>query len=528
MKVRFLLFTLLLAGCSQPKPGQPVSAPPPGPQAAAAHAGPGIAWVEGDVEGALAQAQAGHKPILLYWGAGWCPPCQQLKTTVFTRPDFIARTRLFVPVHLDGDEEGAQKWGDTFHVTGYPTMVVLGPDGHERMRIAGSMDLTQYASVLDIALADLQPVDTLLERALAGKALGEGECRRLALNGWSADEDLVEADFAPRAARLRAAARQCPAKLVDERARLAVIAAWYQSQAEVAAIDRGARPSATLQGDFEAVRAVLGTGHRSLAVGDALLYFRQPFFRALKSMSSADAWTGDFVRVMDAMAADPDFALADQLLAIRAKIYALQGIRGGVPEGTASAALARLESALAAERQAYARSTILNSGIHIWKLLGHGERAYAVVQAEMAHSPASYYSKQDLADIAESLGRNDDALRWYAASFDDAQGPATRFQWGQVYAEALLRLDAADSQRIGSVTATVLGELDGPNRIYRRARVRLAHLDQQLRDWNAASHGAHADVLARLRTRMQQLCVKIPGSEPARGSCDAFLAGVAS
>ena len=517
MKARLLLLMLLLAGCSHPQSGEPVTMP--------AHAANGIAWVEGDVDGAFAQARSSNKPILLYWGAGWCPPCQQLKTTVFTRPDFIARTRLFVPVHLDGDEEGAQKWGDTFQVTGYPTMVVLGPDGHERMRIAGSMDLTQYAGVLDIALADLQPVAALLAQASAGKTLSEGECRRLALNGWSADEDLVEADYLPRATQLRAAAQRCPVKLADERARLVVIAAWYQSQAEVAAIDKGAKPSATLAGDFEAVRAVLRTEKRAVAVGDALLYLRQPFFRTLKPTAGAEAWSGDFVRVMDAMAVDPDFALADQLLAIRAKIYALQGIKGGVPEGTARASLARLESALAGATQAYARSTILNSGIHIWKLLGQGERAYAVVQAEMAHSPAGYYSKQDLADIAESLGRKEDALRWYAASFDDARGPATRFQWGQVYAEALLRLDAADSQRIGTVTSQVLAELDGPDRIYRRARVRLAHLDQQLRDWNAASKGAHAEVLTRLRARMQQVCVKIPGSAASRGSCDAFLAG---
>jgi thioredoxin-related protein len=524
MKSSLLLLTLLLAGCSRPPAGEPV-ATPARPPVAAAHDANGIAWVEGDVDGAFAQARSSNKPILLYWGAGWCPPCQQLKTTVFNRPDFIARTRLFVPVHLDGDEEGAQKWGDTFHVTGYPTLVVLAPDGHERMRIAGSMDLAQYATVLDVALADIQPVNELLAAALRGQALDDGQCRRLALNGWSVDEDLVDADYLPRAAQLRAASRLCPAKLVDERARLAVIATWYQSQAEVAAIDKGARPSATLVADLNAVHAVLKAGKRALGVGDALLYYRQPFFRTLKGAADAEAWARDFVHVMDAMAGDPGFALADQLLAIRAKIYALQGINGSVPEGTARAALARLESALAGENQAYARSTILNSGIHIYKLLGQGERAYAVVQAEMTHSPAGYYSKQDLADIAESLGRKQDALRWYAASFDDARGPATRFQWGQVYAEALLRLDAADAARIGTVTAQVLAELDGPNRIYRRARVRLAHLDRELRDWNAASHGAHAGVLAQLHERMQQVCVKIPGSEPARGSCDAFLAG---
>jgi hypothetical protein len=403
-------------------------------------------------------------------------------------------------------------------------MVVLGPDGHERMRIAGSMDLTQYAGVLDVALAELQPVTELLDQALKGQALNQGECRRLALNGWAVDEDLGESDVARRAAQLRGAARLCPAKLLNERARLQVIGGWFQSQAEAAAIAAGDQPSAALLADIKAVQALLRDAHRALAVGDALLYLREDFFRAVKATPDAEAWLASFVRAMDALAVDPDYAIADQLLAIRAKIFALRAIHGAVPEGTAKAALARLEAALASEKQPYARSTILNSGIHIYKLLGRGERAYTIVQAEMAHSPAGYYSKADLADIAESLGRRDDALRWYAASFADARGPATRFQWGQTYAEALLRLDADDTPRISAVTAQVLGELEGPNRLYRRDRTRLAHLDQALRDWNAASHGARAAVLTQLRQRMQQICVRIPGSEPARGSCDAFLA----
>src|SRR3984957_5099518 len=73
---------------------------------------PAIAWYVGSVESAFVAARAQNKPVFLYWGAKWCPPCHELKATVFSRPDFIEKLKLFIPVYLDGDDPGAQKWGN--------------------------------------------------------------------------------------------------------------------------------------------------------------------------------------------------------------------------------------------------------------------------------------------------------------------------------------------------------------------------------------------------------------------------------
>ena len=88
----------------------------------------GIEWHAGSVESAFRRARAQGTPVLLYWGADWCPPCSRLKATVFKSRAFIERSRLFVPVSLDGDDPGAQKLGDRFGVRGYPTMIVLTPE----------------------------------------------------------------------------------------------------------------------------------------------------------------------------------------------------------------------------------------------------------------------------------------------------------------------------------------------------------------------------------------------------------------
>ncbi|MEO8526441.1 MAG: thioredoxin family protein, partial [Caldimonas sp.] len=64
------------------------------------HADTGIAWKQAasdaDVDAAFAIARAETKPVFVYWGAKWCPPCNQVKATLFNRQDFIERSRAFV------------------------------------------------------------------------------------------------------------------------------------------------------------------------------------------------------------------------------------------------------------------------------------------------------------------------------------------------------------------------------------------------------------------------------------------------
>jgi transposase len=109
-------------------------------------------------------------------------------------------------------------------------------------------------------------------------------------------------------------------------------------------------------------------------------------------------------------------------------------------------------------------------------------------------------TEQHASELVEAKG---EILKWYAESFSDAQGPATRFQWGANYAGGLLRLQPDDAVRIRDVTAQVLGEHEGPDRVYQRAHMRLERLDLALRKWNTDTKGAHHSVLVGLHERMQ-------------------------
>lgn len=517
----------LLAACGRgdaaTAPAKPVAQPEV--DLAAVHDdASGIAWFKGDTEAAFAAAKTSNKPVLLYWGAQWCPPCKQLKSAVFSRPDFIEKSKLFVAVYLDGDLPDAQKWGDVFRVTGYPTVVVLKPDKTEITRIAGNMDLNLYASVLDDALADVRPVKDLLAYAVKGAGpLSSVDCRRLAYHAFGLEDDGVF-DRAQLEAAFGNASRACPAELAKERARFAFLAAAEAAARQKDALEKGGKADKALGAWIVRVNELLANKELALTNADVVRGLPKEFYLAARQTLPQVAPTlrERAMAVGDAATVNPQFAPADQLAAqlIKIRVAKAYAPDGKVPTDVRSVALNTSTKMLAVKQDPYVRAGVVNSASNIYIALDELEKLRALMVQEAATSNTPWYYLGDLADTEEELGDEQAALGHMAEAYQKAKGPASRFQWGFNYLSGLLRLAPDDTATIEKVGAAVLKELDGPNRVHRRTLSRLTRLDKALREWNTTP--ARAAVLAKFRQSVAQACAKSPGDIAVETGCRGF------
>jgi thiol-disulfide isomerase/thioredoxin len=511
-----------LAACAKPheKPVADSNAPV---QTAAP---PAIDWIEGDVDAAFERATAEGKPVFLYWGAEWCPPCHELKATVFARPDFIEKTKLFVPVYLDGDTPGAQKWGDAFRVSGYPTLVVLRSDRTELARIIGGMNLSEYDDVLDLVLGDVRPVhDVLGSLQGAQRSLSGDDCKRLAYNGWPVDDSLRK-DPEKIAARLQSAVAACPTDARAERARLSVAAAYAALMADSEKLESGKPPTARTTQLVKAVVGFLDDPEAAAGMRDTLSWLGTEFFTAARRSDAK--WAAEslhrWVSVTDAAIQNLQLPEAARLEALAVQLQAIKALSVDqkIPPVVADSARQRVDASLAKTYAEHARSGVVNAALWVLDTLEEKNRAREVLTHEMSTAKHPYYYMLELAALEEDRGNQQLAIELFKRAYEESQGAATRFQWGTSYVAALVRMRPRDTTGIVEATLKVIGELDGPDRIYMRTAIRLRSLDSTLRDWNKKERQAEA-ILA-IRKRVEGICSGIPATQSARASCDSFLA----
>ncbi len=537
-----LFLALALTACSKapdaaaPAPASATPAPPLQAKAAptvADHADAGIAWKEAssdaDVDAAFATARAETKPVFVYWGAKWCPPCNQVKATLFNRQDFIERSRAFVPVYVDGDSPGAQKLGTRFRVSGYPTMLLFKPTGEEVTRLPGEVDPARYAELLNLGMNAARPVKAVLADALAGgNGLKANDWRLLAFYSWDTDQTQVVAkdQVASTLAKLAAA---CPTDQPETAMRLRLKALAARDAKTPAPADLASRP---------AVLAALADPVASRDVADVLVNSADEVVRALAASGTPERAQAlaAFDTALQRLEADKTLSRADRMQALIARVDLVRiDLPENGPAGSAKpAALPKMPEALLAHvreetaradreiTDGYERQAVITAAAWLLEQSGLSAESDTLLKANLAKSHSPYYLMSELASNARKRGDKTEALRWYREAFEKSEGPATRLQWGASYLSALIELAPADEVAIEGTTLRLWREAATlPDAFDQRSGRSMQRVGNKLLAWSKG--GAHAPTMARLRGELEALCAKPGHGDADRAACKALL-----
>lgn len=502
---------------------QPSAATPAAPAAdPSAHPlPPGIAWEQGDIDAAFAKARASNKPLFLYWGAVWCPPCNQVKATIFNQQAFKERSSYFIPVYLDGDSASAQKWGEHFKVMGYPTMILFRPDGTEITRLPGEVDAARYIQALSLAMNAAHPVKQSLQLGLRDNAhLSRDDWRLLADYSWDTDDGVLAVTSDQNAVTLQTLARHAQADHAPAEAlrlELKAVAA-ASSDPHSAPIDRAA--------GLAAVQRVLADRALSRNNFDILVGYPDSITGYLTAANTPErkALSAAFDRTLTTLDHDATLSTTDRLSALYGRV-ALARLDAPKDAPLPPALLQTVRSEVAAADKAttngYERQSVISNAGDTLTEAGLIPESDALLTAELKRSPAPYYFMLGLAENAAARGDKAAALKWYQAAYDTSKGPSTRLRWGISYLRGVIDLTPHDDARVTRVAGSVLAEAGAiPDAFYGRNRASMERLVTKLNAWNQDKQ--HDAAVHTVMTQLEGVCAKLPASDPQHATCVAL------
>ena len=492
-----------------------------------------IAWHQGDVDSAFAHAKSTGKPMFLYWGAEWCPPCHYLKNKVFKRPEFLARIQDFVPVYLDGDTEMAQIIGERLDVKGYPTVIIFDPLGQEVMRMPSTVPADQYEAVLDAAVASMKPVKTVLTEVLASgpESASKSDLNLLAFYSWGQDS-LVDLPLEEQVEAFGRLYRETPADRTIERSRF--LGLYLMSVARKARQHEDDTPLLSKEEKTKLQTEALEVlANRELRNSNLLWvdYYAGSIIDLLQTAETSrrQELIGAWQETADAMESDESLSVGDRLSATILKLNLIRMAAGledeaELPAGVQEHVRQRAAWAVETVTDESELQTVVNTLAYLFEVAGMSAEAEQMLMAKMGDTAAPYYFMSWIARLKEESGDTEAAIEWHRQAYDSAEGRYSRFRWGSTYLRRLMDLSPDSSERIEADSVAVLGELlEHADAFAGGNYSRLDSLEGAYWSWN--EDGSYDAQLATIRDLVHASCGRYPddGESSQRLRCEAFL-----
>jgi hypothetical protein len=405
-----------------------------------------IAWQHGGIDAAFALARSQQRPLLLYWGAVWCPPCNRVKSDIFARDEFIQRSSSVLCFHLDGDSAGAQALAEQYRLRSYPTLVLFAPDGGEITRLPCELDGELFVAAFDAALAVHaagSSAAVALKAALSGeRALTADEWSLLSHYSWDTDEGSLlghggsEMNLAETLAALAAAGAN--GGNADAAVRLTLHAQLAAGSADAAGLLAVFSDARLARSNMDILS---NSGINLIKIASR----REELVAALSGIAAQ--WADDFW-----------LGATDRLAAVRLQMRLARLL--APTQGLQEQVRQRVEEALAEAADGYERHALVNTAVSALNDAGLAPQAEQVLLAELPRSHSPYYFMLSLAASAKRRGDPAGVLEWYGKAWQGSTGLATRLQWGVTYLSSLIELAPQDTARIEQAAQGLLADID--------------------------------------------------------------------
>jgi hypothetical protein len=484
-----------------------------------------VEWVYNDPALALERSAATGKPLLLYWTAGWCPPCQEMRVTVLRTPEFARESREWVLTELSGDAPDAQVWGERLCLSTYPTMLVLSPAGDEIARLPGGLTSTRFCEVMRATRNAKRSIAALAGAVTGGNAvLSDPELTVLAYHSWRQDARTLAASERTSFFQQLMALAQTAHK--DEWARIVTQRVIEESAA--AEVKESTATHADLCRQFLGVLSGPAATYANLYYlnvdpGSAVAFLtrRGGVDRALLTA----AWSVS----IETMLVEETLSGTERLIA-HAALVGLSKARTGSNEVSADFQQRCVHLVHELDRRTNdtrERQSVMNMAGHLLRFVGLPQEAYRVFERELQKSADPYYFMPYLADIARECDDIAGSMNWMQRARDEAPGAATRFALSGRYVSSLRTATPQDHERIANATLQALQELEGRRAVfYGVFRRTLNTLVNDLTSWAAAERPAesaaapatgretkHHAILARIKATLVQMAAAETDSE---------------
>lgn len=401
-------------------------------------------WWKGEVSQALELAKKENKLLFIYWGAQWCPPCNEMKANVFSKRELQDAIENMIPVMIDGDSDSAQKWSDTFSATGYPTVLILSPDASSKARFVGYVPLETLLGAIQSAKASSQSLLSLVQKVSKSENLTTDEWRVLSFGDWSTFTEKDTGGKSPTEVALGALDKM-PENLKSERALLSLFIL-------ATAADANAETQKRIRDQYE---KLLATMTASPQVSASVLDFFSWGAPTLKWAISGDVpletqktrvalWN----HAIDDIAKKSSDSLTERLniACAKAAIIPMQPVNAENILASKKA-LDALEKELSQLTDSHQTTATIPKLADAYTAIGDYKKAITVLERAAGQSPVPYYFMSHIASILSDEGEHDQAVTWRERAMRASKGSATRLQWTWGYLKSLEKSTLKDRDR---------------------------------------------------------------------------------